>query len=83
MKRISINDEGIFEPEEGEVFFAEVPNKGIDIKVETILCANADACKECAFRSGELANLCWRIWCLNDDGSKLTFRRVRDEKIKA
>lgn len=81
MKRISINDEGMFEPEEGEVFFAEVPNKGIDRKVETISCANGNACKECVFRSGELANLCWRIWCFNGDGSKLTFRRVIDGKI--
>lgn len=71
----------MFEPETGEVFFVEVPNKGIDIKVETILCANSDACEECIFNRGELDDLCWRIWCLNGDGSKLTFRRVSDGKI--
>lgn len=83
MERISISDKKMFEPEEGEVFFAEVPNKRIDRKVKTILCVNGDACEECVFSSGELANLCRRIWCFNGDGSKLTFRRVRDEKIKA
>ena len=81
MERISISDKKMFEPETGEVFFVEVPNKGIDIKVETILCANSDACEECIFNRGELDDLCWRIWCLNGDGSKLTFRRVSDGKI--
>lgn len=81
MERISISDKKMFEPEEGEVFFAEVPNKGIDRKVKTILCVNGNACEKCIFNSGELANLCLRIWCFNGDGSKLTFRSVRDGKI--
>lgn len=81
MYRVSMSDNVLFEPEEGEVFFAEVPNKRIDRKVKTISCINGDACEKCVFSSGELANLCWRIWCFNGDGSKLTFRRVRDGEI--
>lgn len=48
---------------------------------KTISCINGDACEKCVFSSGELANLCWRIWCFNGDGSKLTFRRVRNGEI--
>lgn len=33
MYRVSMSDNVLFEPEEGEVFFAEVPNKRIDRKV--------------------------------------------------
>ncbi len=36
MYRVSMSDNVLFEPEEGEVFFAEVPNKRIDRKVKTL-----------------------------------------------
>lgn len=42
-----MSDNVLFEPEEGEVFFAEVSNKRIDRKVKTISCINGDACEKC------------------------------------
>lgn len=81
MKRVSISDQGMFEPEEGEVFFAETPDTGIDRKVKAFLYPEGKACEQCVFNNGELMDLCRVVWCSIDDDSRLTFRRVRDGKI--
>lgn len=81
MERISISGEKIFEPEEDEVFFAEEPDTGIDIKVKALLYAETEACEQCAFHNGELQDLCRMVWCSIDDDSRLAFRRVSDGKI--
>lgn len=80
MRRLSISDKGFFVPEEGEIFFAEVPNKGIDRKVKTMVSKNIDSCENCVFCRGELNPLCWGVVCI-DGNKKYTFRRVSDGKI--
>lgn len=80
MNRISLSDRERFIPKEGEVFFAEVPGKGIDRKVKAVLLKDNSGCKNCAFFKGELKDLCMQINCLNR-GSQLTFRRVRNGEI--
>lgn len=81
MRRLSISDKGLFVPEEGEIFFAEVPNKGIDRKVKTMVSKDRDSCNNCVFDRGELGSLCYYVRCIKDHGTKLTFRRVSDGKI--
>lgn len=82
MRRLSISDKGLFVPEEGEIFFAEVPNKGIDRKVKTLVSKDREACEKCCFCGGELGFLCWGVRCITiDDDTQLTFRRVSDGKI--
>ena len=81
MYRVSMSDNVLFEPEEGEVFFAEEPDTGIDIKVKALLYAKTEACEQCAFHNGELQDLCRMVWCSIDDDSRLAFRRVSDGKI--
>lgn len=80
MNRVYISNEGFFAPEEGEVFFAEVPNKGIDRKVKTMISKDNCSCKKCVFHRGELGLLCWHVRCL-DGHKQYTFRRVADGKI--
>lgn len=80
MNRVSVSNEEFFVPEEGEIFFAEVPNKGIDRKVKTMVSKDGDSCKNCVFHRGELGLLCWRVSCLNGR-KRYTFRRVSDGKI--
>lgn len=80
MRRLSISDEGLFIPEEGEIFFAEVPNKGIDRKVKALVSKDKNQCENCVFCRGELGALCWRVMCL-EEGVQYTFRRVSDGKI--
>lgn len=81
MRRVSISDKDFFIPKEGEIFFAEVPNKGIDRKVKTLVSKDNNQCENCVFFRGELGLLCWSVWCLKDNGTQLTFRRVADGKI--
>lgn len=76
MNRISLSDRDRFVPKEGEVFFAEVPGKGIDRKVEAVLLKDNSGCKNCAFFKGELKILCMQINCLNC-GRQLIFRNVK------
>lgn len=64
MRRLSISDKGLFVPEEGKIFFAEVPNKGIDRRVKTLVSKDNDPCKNCDFCSGELCGLCFNVKCL-------------------
>lgn len=80
MNRISLSDRDRFAPKEGEVFFAEVPGKGIDRKVEALLLKDGSGCKNCVFFQGELKDLCMQINCLNR-GRQLTFRRVKNGEI--
>lgn len=79
-RRLSISDKGMFIPEKGEIFFAEVPNKGIDRKVKTLVSEDDNPCEKCAFRHGGLDALCWSVMCL-EEGVQYTFRRVHDGKI--
>lgn len=83
MRRVSISDKGMFIPEKGEIFFAEVPNKGIDRKVKAMVSKDKNQCENCVFCRGELGLLCWNVRCSgNLDGEEqLTFRRVSDGKI--
>lgn len=82
MRRLSISDKDLFVPEKGEIFFAEVPNKGIDRKVKTLVSKDRGSCEKCCFRSGELGLLCWGVRCTTIyDETQLTFRRVSDGKI--
>ena len=80
MNRVSISDKGFFRPEAGEIFFAEVPNKGIDRRVKTLVSKDNDPCTNCVFRRGELGALCWSVMCL-EEGVQYTFRRVSDGEI--
>lgn len=81
MRRLSISDKGMFIPEEGEIFFAEVPITRVDRKVKTLISKDNDPCKNCVFDTGEELNtLCWGISCLNGD-EQYTFRRVSNGKI--
>lgn len=79
-RRLSISDKGMFIPEKGEIFFAEVPNKGIDRKVKTLVSRDDNSCAKCAFRHGGLGALCWSVTCL-EEGVQYTFRRVYDGEI--
>lgn len=82
MRRLSISGKGTFVPEEGEIFLAEVPNKGIDRKVKALVSKDREACEKCCFCDGELGFLCWGVRCTTiDDETQLTFRRVSDGKI--
>lgn len=76
MNRISLSDRDIFVPKEGEVFFAEVPGKGIDRKVYAVLLKDNSGCMNCAFFKGELKDLCVQVNCLNR-GRQLIFRNVK------
>lgn len=76
MNRISLSDRDIFVPKEGEVFFVEVPGKGIDRKVEAVLLKGNSGCMNCAFFEGELKLLCMQVNCLYR-GRQLTFRKVK------
>lgn len=80
MRRLSISNKGMFIPEEGEIFFSEVPNKGMDRKVKTLVERNNDPCRRCVFSQGKLSPLCFQIMCL-EDGEQYMFRRVRDGEI--
>lgn len=82
MRRLSISGKGTFVPEEGEIFLAEVPNKGIDRKVKALVSKDREACEKCCFYRGELGFLCWGVRCTTiDDETQLTFRRVSDGEI--
>lgn len=82
MRRLSISGKGTFVPEKGEIFLAEVPNKGIDRKVKALVSKDREACEKCCFYGGELGFLCWGVRCITiDDETQLTFRRVSDGKI--
>nr|DAO93305.1 MAG TPA: hypothetical protein [Caudoviricetes sp.] len=80
MRRLSISDKGMFIPEEGEIFFAEVPYKCIDIRVKTLVSKDNEPCTNCAFRRGKIVVLCGGVMCLKE-GVQYTFRRVHDGKI--
>lgn len=80
MRRLSISDKVLFLPKEGEMFFAEVPNKGIDRKVKTMVSKDKDSCENCVFGRGELGLLCWSVVCI-DGHKRYTFRRIRNGKI--
>lgn len=80
MRRLSISDKGMFIPEEGEIFFAEVPNKGIDRRLKALVSKDDDPCTRCVFRRAELGALCWKVLCLKED-VQYTFRRVHDGEI--
>lgn len=80
MRRLSMSDEGLFIPEEGEIFFAEVPNKGIDRKVKALISKDKNRCENCVFNNGELGKLCWWVICL-EEGVQYTFKRVSDGEI--
>lgn len=83
MRRLFISDKGTFVPEEGEIFLAEVPNKGIDRKVKALVSKDNDQCVNCVFWRGELSSLCWIVRCSGNLGEEkqLTFRRVSDGEI--
>ena len=82
MRRLSISGKGTFVPEKGEIFLAEVPNKGIDRKVKALVSKDREACEKCCFYGGELGFLCWGVRCITiDDETQLTFRMVSDGKI--
>lgn len=76
MNRISLSDRDRFVPKEGEVFFAEVPGKGIGRKVEALLSKDGSGCMNCLFFKGELKDLCMQVNCLNR-GRQLIFRKVK------
>ena len=79
MRRLSISNKSLFFPEEGEIFFAEVPYNCVDRRVKTLVSKDNDPCTNCVFRRGELGALCWRVTCF--EGVQYTFRRVSDGKI--
>ena len=79
MRRLSISDKDMFVPEEGEIFFAEIPNKGIDRRVKTLVSKDNNPCKNCVFCSWEFCGLCFYVDCLKGD-EQYTFRRVSDGK---
>lgn len=80
MRRLSISNKSLFFPEEGEIFFAEVPYNCVDRRVKTLVSKDNDPCTNCAFRRGELDTLCWKVTCF-EEGVQYTFRRVSDGKI--
>lgn len=80
MRRLSISNKSLFFPEEGEIFFAEVPNKGIERKVKALVSKDENQCEKCVFCRGELGALCWRVTCF-EKGVQYTFRRVSDGEI--
>lgn len=47
MRRLSISDKGMFIPEEGEIFFAEVPYNCIDRRLKTLVSKDDDPCARC------------------------------------
>lgn len=79
-RRVSISDKGMLIPEEGEIFFAEVPNNGVDRKVKALVSKDNYQCVDCVFYNGELGELCWRVMCF-EEGVQYTFKRVSDEEI--
>lgn len=80
MRRLSISNKILFVPEEGEIFFAEVPNKGIERKVKALVSKDENQCEKCVFCRGELGALCWKVSCF-EEGVQYTFRRVSNGKI--
>lgn len=80
MRRLSISDKGKFIPEEGEIFFAEVPYKGIDRKVKVLVSKDDDPCTRCVFNRSELGALCLKVLCFKED-VQCIFRRVHDGEI--
>lgn len=80
MRRLSISNKSLFVPEEGEIFFAEVPNKGIERKVKALVSKDENQCEKCVFCRGKLGELCWKVTCFEKD-VQYTFRRVRDGEI--
>lgn len=80
MRRLSISNKSLFFPEEGEIFFAEVPNKGIERKVKALVSKDENQCEKCVFCRGELGALCWKVTCF-EEGVQYTFRRVSDGEI--
>lgn len=80
MRRLSISNKILFIPEEGEIFFAEVPYNCVDRRVKTLVSKDNDPCTNCVFRRGELGALCWKVTCF-EEGVQYTFRRVSDGKI--
>lgn len=80
MRRLSISNKSLFVPEEGEIFFAEVPNKGIERKVKALVSKDENQCEKCVFCRGELGELCWKVTCFGK-GVEYTFRRVSDGEI--
>lgn len=80
MRRLSISNKTLFFPEEGEIFFAEVPDNCVDRRVKTLVSKDKNPCANCVFCRGELGALCWRVTCF-EEGVQYTFRRVHDGKI--
>lgn len=80
MRRLSISNKSLFFPEEGEIFFAEVPYNCVDRRVKTLVSKDNDPCTNCVFRRGELGALCWNVTCF-EEGVQYTFRRVHDGEI--
>jgi hypothetical protein len=80
MRRLSISNKSLFFPEEGEIFFAEVPYNCVDRRVKTLVSKDNDPCTNCVFRRGELDALCLKVTCF-EEGVQYTFRRVSDGKI--
>lgn len=80
MRRLSISNKSLFFPEEGEIFFAEVPYNCVDRRVKTLVSKDNDPCTNCVFRRGELGALCWNVTCF-EEGVQYTFRRVSDGEI--
>ena len=80
MRRLSISNKSLFFPEEGEIFFAEVPYNCVDRRVKTLVSKDNDPCTKCIFRRGELGALCWKVTCF-EEGVQYTFRRVHDGEI--
>lgn len=80
MRRLSISNKSLFFPEEGEIFFAEVPYNCVVRSVKTLVSKDNDPCTNCVFRRGELGTLCWNVTCF-EEGVQYTFRRVSDGEI--
>lgn len=82
MRRISISDKDMFDPEEGEIFFAEVSCERVDRKIKALVSKYHNPCHNCCFcLEVNWWGLCLNIRCLKDDGTQLTFRRESDGKI--
>lgn len=80
MNRISISNKVFFRPKENEIFFAEVPNIGLDVRVKTLVSKDGNACENCVFHSGELSVLCGGVICV-ENKKRYTFRRIRNGKV--